>query len=384
MGSWGRVKANSHLLRVVRSSSHLTHKRMISLSLLAAGLLLPNIGERSVTYATSGAMVRAWLDEHVEPQCVLGFDTETRPSYRMGQVHPPAVVQLSTSDACLVAQIFVAETYRVGFGKQKKTVNTPQEVRGGAAEVRDALAEVLESSSVFKAGVSIDDDAIDLWQCWGLEVSSRLELGGSGQRWSLARLLGAATGVELAKPASVQKSDWAAPLGEKQVAYAAADAWAGRAIYERLLELDPGNFSHEALARLLAGERGCSHLYAMRVARQATKAALAAAQTSLAEDGLPHYRGPTAAEGHALAKRAGRRLSDARGLVARSLSSVNLATTLPVVQVLQLEERSSSASSSAASSSAASSSAVSGASAPGTASSHDKPAVSAGSPGEGQ
>ena len=31
----------------------------------------------------------------------------------------------------------------------------------------------------------------------------------------------------MAKPGAVQKSDWAVPLSEKQVIYAAADAWAG-------------------------------------------------------------------------------------------------------------------------------------------------------------
>ena len=304
-----------------------------ALLLVATALHLPNIGEKAVTYATTGSAVRAWLDEHVDSTgtCVLGFDTETRPNFRKGQVNPPAVVQLSTMDACLVAQIFVADTYRVG--KQKETVQTSAAQRVSATEVRLALVEVLESSAILKACVSIDDDAIDLWQCWGLEVGGRIELGGSGQKWSLARLLAAANGVELSKPASVQKSDWAAPLGEKQIAYAAADAWAGRAVYERLLELDPGSFSYEALSQLLAGERGCSHLFAMRTARQATKAAFSEAHAALAEEGLPHYRG-AAADNAVLAKRAVRRLSEARGLAARSLASANLATTLPVARVL--------------------------------------------------
>lgn len=278
------------------------------------------------------------MDKHVQPKCVLGFDTETRPSFRKGQLNPPAIVQLSTMDACLVAQIFVADTYRVGTRQNKRTISTSPELRCRAADVRLALTEALRSSSILKAGVGIDDDAIDLWQCWGIEVNGRLELGGCGQRWSLARLLRAATGVELAKPASVQKSDWAAPLGEKQVAYAAADAWAGRAIYERLVELDPGSFSCEPLATLLAGERGCAHLFAMRTARHATKAAFAAAHTALVDDGLPHYRGGDDTENYALSKRAGRRLSEARSLVAKSLTSANLATQLPVASVLESAE----------------------------------------------
>ena len=72
-----------------------------ALLLVATGLQLPNIGEKAVTYATTAPAVHSWLEAHVEPCCVLGFDTETRPSFKKGQVHPPAVVQLSTTDACL-------------------------------------------------------------------------------------------------------------------------------------------------------------------------------------------------------------------------------------------------------------------------------------------
>ena len=146
--------------------------------LCSSGLLLPNIGEKAVTHAKTGAEVTEWLEEHVSVPCVLGFDTETRPSFVKGRLNPPAVVQLSTMDACLVAQIFVAENKRVGSKNNRQTVAIPLEEREGAEGVRDALEETLESRNIIKAGVGIDDDAIDLWQFWGLEMNARLDLAG--------------------------------------------------------------------------------------------------------------------------------------------------------------------------------------------------------------
>jgi hypothetical protein len=210
-----------------------------------SALLLPNIGEKAVTHAASAAAVREWLAEHCAAPCVLGFDTETQPAFRKGQAHPPAVVQLATADACLVAQIFVARSRRDKSSGQRTAI--PATRRDEADAIRHALTETLASRSIIKAGVGIDDDAVDLWQFWGLELNARLELGGGPHPMrGLARLCADATGIRLSKPGTVQKSNWALPLGEKQVAYAAADAWAGVAVYERACHLDEATYSHES------------------------------------------------------------------------------------------------------------------------------------------
>ena len=316
---------------------------MCAAFLVAASLALnlPNIGDKSVAHATDAEAVTRWLDEHCASPRVLGFDTETRPSYRKGQVNPPAVVQLSTADACLVAQIFVARSRSRGSGSAlgAKGIRQLKEesamASDSAAAVRAALKATLEDRSIIKAGVGIDDDAIELWQSWGLELNSRLELGGgASNNVGLARLLNDATGITLVKSASVQKSDWSAALTDKQLAYAAADAWAGRAIYERLNELQPDTFGYEPISQLLAQEPACSHLWAFRVARKATRAAVSELAADLEESArIPTHRGD-ANESRRLAQQALKKLSKARTAVAKSLAPSG-ATTLPVYSVLE-------------------------------------------------
>lgn len=305
----------------------------------ADALYLPGIGEKVVTHATSAADVRNWLDAHCIGPCVLGFDSETRPCFRKGQrPNPPAVVQLSTDEACLVAQIHVSKlrqgtTSKTGRSLKEQTLA----FRNSADSVRGALIETLADPSVLLAGVGIDDDAIDMWQFWGMEVNGRVELGGgASQRRGLARLLADATGIALPKSASVQKSDWAAsPLTEQQVMYAAADAWAGRAIYKRLVELDAATFGYDAVSKVVQAEYGCHHLYAYRCARQATKAALAAVAYDLDESGLPNLIGGIDAEQQrSLKKRALRKLSEARSKVSKQLAAPT-STELPVAPLLE-------------------------------------------------
>lgn len=203
-------------------------------------LILPNIGDKAVTHATDAATVERWLSHHCTSATVLGFDTETRPVFKKGQrPNPPCVVQLSTMDACLVAQIY--------------------EPRKNAAAIREALKNALLNRRVLMAGVGIDDDAIDLWQHWGLALNGRIELSGEGkQPRGLRQLCLEATGIELSKSSSVQCSNWATALSETQIKYAAADAWAGSAIYNRLCALDEATFGYDAVCRFLDGEQSCS------------------------------------------------------------------------------------------------------------------------------
>ena len=67
-------------------------------------------------------------------QCeVVGFDTETRPSFRKGEHHKVALIQLSTPDIC-----FLFRVNKIGI---------PQ-----------ALADYLADASCLKIGLSLQDD----------------------------------------------------------------------------------------------------------------------------------------------------------------------------------------------------------------------------------
>lgn len=147
---------------------------------------------------------------------ILGFDTETRPTFRKGRMNSPALIQFATAGAVYLVQL-------------------------GSTPFNEEIAQVLEDPAIIKVGVAIKEDlralakihpftargVVDLGQ-----LAASLDLPSRGLRTLAASLFG----VRISKGS--QCSNWSAPrLSERQVAYAATDAWIGRQIYMRLKEL---------------------------------------------------------------------------------------------------------------------------------------------------
>ncbi|MGJ8640007.1 MAG: 3'-5' exonuclease [Opitutaceae bacterium] len=140
----------------------------------------------------------------------LGFDTETRPTFKKGDYYPPALIQLGTADCVYLFRI-----------SQSKTL-TP-------------LLPILESPDILKTGVAIKDDvkelrAMEEFEPQGFleitELTSRLGYKNKGLR-ALAGLL---LKGRISKAAQV--SNWARQnLDQKQVRYAATDAWISRELH---------------------------------------------------------------------------------------------------------------------------------------------------------
>ena len=120
------------------------------------------------TYATTAECIEEWLIRECDEEATLGFDTETRPAFRKGEVHPPATLQLSTATATLVVPLL--------------HLDAPPAL----------LLDTLASTHIAKVGVGIDDDAIELWLHHGARLRhskrrprlrlSALELGYSVPR----------------------------------------------------------------------------------------------------------------------------------------------------------------------------------------------------------
>ena len=110
-------------------------------------------GELQVTYATEGRCIEEWFARECgSGAAVLGFDTETRPSYQKGQVYPTATLQIATASAVLVVHLLHLDAMPA------------------------VLVDALASEATLKIGVGVDEDAIDLWLHHGLEVNGRLDL----------------------------------------------------------------------------------------------------------------------------------------------------------------------------------------------------------------
>jgi ribonuclease D len=160
---------------------------------------------------------------------ILGFDTETRPAFKKGERHAPAVLQLAGDSGVFVFQLTV-----LGFP--------------------DELRQVLADSERIKAGVALGHDVRMLQELQTFEPAGFVDLGTLAKiaglkNFGLRGLAAALLGVRISKKARL--SNWAVKrLTPDQVAYAATDAWISRELY---LRLDNGNLEASAIPDVISG-----------------------------------------------------------------------------------------------------------------------------------
>ncbi len=147
---------------------------------------------------------------YLNKQAILGFDTETRPTFKKGQNHQVALLQLSTAD-----EAFLFRTNMIGLSP--------------------GLVKILGSTSILKIGAAIRDDIkilqkIAPFKPGGfVELQEMVKLYGI-ENFSLKKLAAIVHGVRISK--SQRLTNWEAPvLTEQQQVYAATDAWISYMIY---------------------------------------------------------------------------------------------------------------------------------------------------------
>jgi hypothetical protein len=148
---------------------------------------------------------------------ILGFDTETRPSFeRGGGSNPTALIQVASSRGVWL------------FSLPRLTDRGP-------------LAALLSDGAVLKAGVAIGDDVKKLQEVLPFEPGGFVELAAMARALGfkasgLRNLAGNLLGFRISKGAKT--SNWERwPLSAAQVRYAATDAWVSRELYLKLREL---------------------------------------------------------------------------------------------------------------------------------------------------
>ena len=144
---------------------------------------------------------------------LLGFDTETKPTFRKGRKNKVSLIQLSTGTlACL---------FRIN------KLGLP-----------DELINILSDPGVIKAGVAVHDDIKFLKGVKKFDPSGFVDLQGfvkdfGIQSSGLKKLAAIVLGFRISKRQQV--TDWEAEqLTEAQQVYAATDAWVCHQIYQKL------------------------------------------------------------------------------------------------------------------------------------------------------
>ncbi len=147
---------------------------------------------------------------------IIGFDTETRPTFHKGRSNKVSLLQLSTFDTC-----FLFRLNRLGFMPEVKAL--------------------LENETLLKVGISLKDDFCMLRrlnESEPFQPQNFVELQALVKQYgiedqSLQKIYGIVAGKRITK--GQRLSNWEADtLTEGQQLYAATDAWSCIQIYEIL------------------------------------------------------------------------------------------------------------------------------------------------------
>lgn len=147
----------------------------------------------------------------------IGFDTETKPTFQADEIRDgPHLVQIALPDKAFI--VHINETTPLDF-----------------------LRYVVESESLVKVGFGLKSDRGPLRRKLGLRLDSTVELTQVLRMLRFKQALGVKAAVSvvfgqrLHKPKNVTLSDWSLPrLGQKQLIYAANDAYAALRIFQEL------------------------------------------------------------------------------------------------------------------------------------------------------
>tara|TARA_B100001123_G_scaffold411647_1_gene508056 strand:+ start:4195 stop:4797 length:603 start_codon:yes stop_codon:yes gene_type:complete len=156
--------------------------------------------------------VNRLLDEKV-----LGFDTETKPSFKKGVSYPPALIQFATEKEVWLFRI-------------------------NGKGLHDHILHLLQTEETTKVGVALHDDIKHLQKVKKFKPSGFLDLATiANEAGIVKRGLRNMTGMILRSrlSKSAQLTNWAqANLTTNQLTYAATDAWVSLKLYHRFKELE--------------------------------------------------------------------------------------------------------------------------------------------------
>lgn len=152
---------------------------------------------------------------YLRSQKVIGFDTETRPTFTPAQPrYNVSLLQLSGADRAYLFRI-----NKIGMHRR--------------------LCNLLASEKIIKVGAAIHDDIRGLQKLHGFTPAGFVDLQKIGWEWGIRdkavkKMSAIILGFRISK--TQQLSNWEADvLSESQCKYAATDAWVCREMYLKLM-----------------------------------------------------------------------------------------------------------------------------------------------------
>ncbi len=144
----------------------------------------------------------------------LGFDTETRASFKVGEVYHVALLQLATETDAYLIRLHGIKDF-------------------------ESIKNIFETPRILKVGVAIRDDLKHLQKLFKFSPENFIELQSVAKEKGLKNM-GLRGMTEEILQASLSKkakiSNWESKtLSADQILYAATDAWIGLMLYQKLV-----------------------------------------------------------------------------------------------------------------------------------------------------
>ncbi len=175
--------------------------------------LLPTVNYRGYITVVDSLEKVSSVMSHLNKQEVVGFDTETRPSFRKGRMNNVSLVQISTEKNSYLFRLNM-----IGLCSE--------------------LIDFFENPNVLKIGLSLKDDFHVLRRLTDFEPQGFVDLQSYVKEFniidcSLQKIYGIIFNERISK--SQRLSNWEAEtLSPKQQEYASIDSWACLRIYKYL------------------------------------------------------------------------------------------------------------------------------------------------------
>lgn len=167
-----------------------------------------------------GEIILINRDEEIAPaldllkgESLIGFDTETKPSFKKGEVYTVSLLQLASPDYALLFRLHTLSDYSL-------------------------ISKFFEDEGIKKIGVAIRDDIKGLQKLFPFTPKGFVELSDMAKEqglknFGLKGLTEEVLALTLSKRAKL--SNWeSSSLKRDQLQYAATDAWIGREIFVAL------------------------------------------------------------------------------------------------------------------------------------------------------
>ena len=145
---------------------------------------------------------------------LIGIDTETKPSFKKGQINQVALLQIATDKKAYI-------------------------IRLKMVEMSEELAAIFSNKDIIKVGIAVRDDLKDLKKIKPFNEQSVIDLNVLAPQLGFEsigakKLSALVLGIRISKRQQV--SNWeAVDLSQAQIDYAATDAWICREIYLKLV-----------------------------------------------------------------------------------------------------------------------------------------------------